>query len=204
MNHPSEPYRTTFAGNTELDALLDRVREDKRDTTGKNRNQVAYDCWRMFEDLAERYKEEFAMRDRYKRQSDGWRDKALQLAVEARCPICVNGQMLDGTICQECHGKDCASVAYDTLRLHYKRVVEACKAALKLPRPWMDGGITYTEWDLAFGILEAALGWKLPEKHGPPMPHASDCASWAGEPCNCVTGKDVTDWRDEWQGQSEL
>lgn len=65
---------------TELDALLDRVREDKRDPTGKNRNTVAYDCWRMFEDLAARYKEEFAMRDRYKARSNSWRDKALRLA----------------------------------------------------------------------------------------------------------------------------
>jgi hypothetical protein len=64
---------------TELDALLDRVREDKADTTGKNRNVVAYDCWRMFEDLATRYKEEFAMRDRYKRKSNSWRDKAFEL-----------------------------------------------------------------------------------------------------------------------------
>lgn len=65
--------------NTELDALLDRVREDKADPTGKNRMQVAFDCWRMFEDLARRYKEEFSMRDRYKSRSDAWRDKALEL-----------------------------------------------------------------------------------------------------------------------------
>lgn len=64
---------------TELDALLDRVREDKADTTGKNRNVVAYDCWRMFEDLAAQFKEESAMRDRYKRQSNSWRDKALEV-----------------------------------------------------------------------------------------------------------------------------
>lgn len=80
MNHPAQPWRTTLAEKTELDVLLDRVREDKADTTGKNRNAVAYDCWRMFEDLAMRYKEEFAMRDRYKRKSDSWRDKALDLA----------------------------------------------------------------------------------------------------------------------------
>ena len=67
--------------HTELDALLDRVREDRHDTTGKNRNAVAYDCWRMFEDLAARYKEEFAMRDRYKAQSKSWRDKALRQAA---------------------------------------------------------------------------------------------------------------------------
>jgi hypothetical protein len=34
----------------------------------------------MFESLATRFKEESAMRDRYKRQSDSWRDKALRLA----------------------------------------------------------------------------------------------------------------------------
>jgi hypothetical protein len=45
---------------TELDALLDRVREDKRDTAGKDRNVIAYDCWRMFEDLAARFKKESA------------------------------------------------------------------------------------------------------------------------------------------------
>jgi hypothetical protein len=64
---------------TELDALLDRVREDKADTSGKNRNAVAYDCWRMFEDLAAQFKEESAMRDRYKRQSNSWRDKAFEI-----------------------------------------------------------------------------------------------------------------------------
>jgi hypothetical protein len=64
---------------TELDALLDRVREDKRDAAGTNRNAVAYDCWRMFEDLAARYKEESSMRDRYKKQSNSWRDKAFEL-----------------------------------------------------------------------------------------------------------------------------
>ena len=79
MNHPTQPWRTALDGNTELDALLDRVCEDKADATGKNRNAVAYDCWRMFEDLASRFKEESAMRDRYKRQSNSWRDKAFEL-----------------------------------------------------------------------------------------------------------------------------
>lgn len=64
---------------TELDALLDRVREDKADTTGKNRNVVAYDCWRMFEDLAAQFKEESTMRDRYKRQSNSWMNKAFEI-----------------------------------------------------------------------------------------------------------------------------
>jgi len=66
--------------NTELDALLSRVREMQSDPAYPDRNAVAYDCYRMFEDLATRYKEEFAMRDRYKRQSSSWRDKALELA----------------------------------------------------------------------------------------------------------------------------
>ena len=134
-----------YVENTELDALLDRVREMQSNPAYPDRNAVAYDCYRMFEDLAERYKEEFAMRDRYKRQGQAWMDKALSLAQEARCPVCVNGQTLSGEVCQECHGKDCASVAYDTLRTHYKRVAEACRGAFKLPRPWMDGGITYAE-----------------------------------------------------------
>lgn len=64
--------------NTELDALLSRVREDKLDSTGKNRNAVAYDCWRMFEDLAMQFKEASNMSNRYKRQSDSWRDAALR------------------------------------------------------------------------------------------------------------------------------
>ena len=84
MNDKTEPWRTSFAGNTELDALLDRVREDKADTTGRNRNAVAYDCWRMFEDLATRYKEECAMRDRYKARANSWRDMAFDLLEAVR------------------------------------------------------------------------------------------------------------------------
>ncbi len=69
---------------TELDALLSRVREVSKPSTAKGRSlrfdEVARDCLRMFEDLATRYKEEFGMRDRYKAQSNSWRDKALELA----------------------------------------------------------------------------------------------------------------------------
>ena len=171
----------SYVDNSEMDALLSRVREDKADPSGKNRNVVAYDCWRMFEDLATRYKEECAMRSRDKRQSRAWMDKALSLAQEARCPVCVNGQTLAGETCQECHGKDSASVAYDTLRTHYKRMAEACKLAFKLPRPWMDGETTYEEWDAVFTAIEEALAWKIPDKHVPP---------------------DVAPY--DWQGQSEL
>ena len=67
--------------NTELDALLSRVREMRTNAAYPHRNAVAYDCYRMFEDLATRFKEEFTMRDRYKRQSNAWRDKALKLAA---------------------------------------------------------------------------------------------------------------------------
>lgn len=66
--------------NTELDALLSRVREMRTDPAYPDRNSVAYDCYRMFEDLATRYKEESSMRSRYKKHSDAWRDKALQLS----------------------------------------------------------------------------------------------------------------------------
>lgn len=142
---------------TELDALLERVREDKADTTGENRNTVAYDCWRMFEDLAGQFKEESAMRDRYKRQSNAWRDKALELAdethiaklvKESECPVCRGASILQP--CQECHGSKLISVAYDTLRIHYKRseevnnaLLEAVKDALAfLDRP----DITTYEW----------------------------------------------------------
>ncbi len=137
MNHPTEPWRTKWAGNTELDALLSRVREDKADLTGKNRNMVAYDCWRMFESLAERFKEESAMRDSYKRQSDAWRDKALELADqlavlkrEAACPCCKDGVSITGEPCQECHGKALASVAYETCRVHFKLLEEDCEKAI--------------------------------------------------------------------------
>lgn len=50
---------------TELDALLSRVREMQSNPAYPDINAVAYDCYRMFEDLAIRYKEEFAMRDMY-------------------------------------------------------------------------------------------------------------------------------------------
>lgn len=89
MNHKAEPWRSSLVGPAELDALLDRLREDKADATGKNRNAVAYDCWRMFENLANRFKEESAMRDRYKSQLNAWRDKTLGL----------NGILL--IVCQE-------------------------------------------------------------------------------------------------------
>lgn len=94
---------------TELDALLDRVREDRQDPTGKNRNAVAYDCWRMFEDLATRFKEEFAARDRYKAQSNSWRDKALELAYPWR-PI--EAAPKEGRTIFIWYGAECVKGAY--------------------------------------------------------------------------------------------
>jgi hypothetical protein len=68
--------------DTELDALLERVREVQKPSNAAGRSlrfdETARDCLRMFEDLATRYKEEFASRDRYKGQSNAWRDKALK------------------------------------------------------------------------------------------------------------------------------
>jgi len=34
---------------------------------------------------------------------------------------------------------------------------DALKAALKLPRPWMDGGVTFEEWAASFDKIAAAL-----------------------------------------------
>jgi len=36
-------------------------------------------------------------------------------------------------------------------------LLEALKLAYKLPRPWMDGGISYPEWESAFDTIEAAI-----------------------------------------------
>lgn len=44
-----------------------------------------------------------------------------------------------------------------SLEAENARLREALKQTLKLPRPWMDGGITYPEWDAAFTLIEAAL-----------------------------------------------
>lgn len=196
--------------NTELDALLSRVQEMQGNPAYPDRNAVAYDCYRMFEDLATRYKEEFKMRDYYKARANSWMQTALRHAdykgiaedivgwlsdqtyqgeallhaivccdfvsrnrfvesiakrveqfarkdelgrSEFSCPCCDNGQTPSG-ICQECHGQALVSVAYDTLRMRYKRLAEA---ALKLPRPWIDGALSYSEWDAAFTEIEKAL-----------------------------------------------
>lgn len=80
----SRTEKIQMPSNTEMDALLVRVREVSRPSTSLGRSlrfdEVARDCLRMFDDLVTRYKEEFAMRDRYKAQSNSWRDKALGLA----------------------------------------------------------------------------------------------------------------------------
>jgi len=36
-------------------------------------------------------------------------------------------------------------------------LLEALKLAHKLPRPWMDGGISYPEWESAFDTIETAI-----------------------------------------------
>lgn len=36
-------------------------------------------------------------------------------------------------------------------------LLEACKSAFKLPRPWMDGGVTFEEWDAAIDRIEKAI-----------------------------------------------
>ncbi len=71
---------------TELDSLLERVREDKRDTTGKNRNTVAYDCWRMFEDVAARVAELESQRAELLKAVEALRDAqaAFMVAVQTQ------------------------------------------------------------------------------------------------------------------------
>jgi hypothetical protein len=152
-----------YVETTELDALLSRVREMRHNPAYPDRNAVAYDCYRMFEDLAGRYKEECEMRDRYKRQSDSWRDKALELAdetqiaklkAEAACPCCRGAELLQP--CQECHGKGLASVAYDTLRIHYKRSQEVSTELLEALRECLR-----VLTDMGHGQLVCALDAKV-------------------------------------------
>jgi len=69
----------SYVDATELDALLSRVRDMRTNPAYPDRNAVAYDCYRMFEDLAARYREESTMRDRYKRQSNAWMNKAFEI-----------------------------------------------------------------------------------------------------------------------------
>lgn len=104
---PRAPSRVS----TELDALLSRVREMRTNPAYPDRNAVAYDCYRMFEDLATRFKEESAMRDRYKRQSDSWRDKALELDE-------VSKALLEAV-------KGCARLSGPS-RHHNLRIVQTC------------------------------------------------------------------------------
>lgn len=120
---------------TELDALLDRVAEDKRDPRGLNRTQVAYDCWRMFEDLAKRFKEESRMRDFYSARSRAWMDRCLRFHA-----LLIDVSAIDD-------GDDPGLWKYDELFLRI--------------RMELDGDTN----------------------------HASDCAHWVNEPCDCVTAK---------------
>ena len=136
--------------NTELDALLSRVREMKSNAAYPDRNAVAYDCYRMFEDLATRYKEEFAMRDRYQSQA---RQRLMKILEQ-----------------------------HDLLR-----EVAA-----------IDDGDEPLAWKYE-GLFKRIHDYIEP----PANPHASDCNSWLGEPCNCVVGK-PDDWRSDWEGQPEL
>lgn len=39
----------------------------------------------------------------------------------------------------------------------YRELVEALQLAFKLPRPWMDGGVTFAEWDAAISKIESVL-----------------------------------------------
>lgn len=53
--------------------------------------------------------------------------------------------------------------AHCTAPTEAERIAEleaALRLAYKLPRPWIDGGISYQEWETAFDAIERALGPK--------------------------------------------
>jgi len=126
--------------NTELDALLVRVREMSTNAAYPDRNAVAYDCYRMFEDLAKHYKEHFAMHMMFKERSNQRMVKLLE--------------------------------QHDLLR-EVAAIDDADDPGL-----WKTGD-----------LLKRIRDYIEP----PANPHASDCNSWLGEPCNCVTGKYLED-----------
>ncbi len=39
--------------------------------------------------------------------------------------------------------------------------------------------------------LHALAKWLAAQEEAPKVPHASDCAHWVDEPCDCITGKDI-------------
>ena len=34
---------------------------------------------------------------------------------------------------------------------------KVCQSAMKLPRPWIDGGVSWAEWDAAMSAIESAI-----------------------------------------------
>jgi len=78
---------------TEMDALVERVRDVRLNAAHPNRNSVAYDCLRMFEDMAERVNTLAAERsaagkllvqaDKYMKKLTAERDEARTLLTAA-------------------------------------------------------------------------------------------------------------------------
>lgn len=65
-----------------------------------------------------------------------------------------------------------------------KVLEDALKGAMKLPRPWMDGGVTFEDWCEAFDKIEAALAGKArPAKCGPCKTATEEQCSWPM--CEC-------------------
>lgn len=85
--------------------------------------------------------------------------RMLDLTREVACPCCKSGTTLLREPCQECHGKGLVSVAYDTLRVHYKSLQEyseniknALRDALdvvEVAAEWLRGGERVQERDAA-------------------------------------------------------
>jgi hypothetical protein len=67
-----------------------------------------------------------------------------KLVKESECPCCRGASVLQP--CQECHGSKLASVAYDTLRVHYKSLQEYCENVKNALRDALDVVEISGEW----------------------------------------------------------
>lgn len=111
--------------------------------------------------------------------ADGNAKSAYQRAQEARCQWCwkglriwpANNQHFEGerlvgectapTIEEFCEEQARWLNSYEkriaALEQDKARLVESMSAAIKLPRPWLDGGITWDDWDRAWLRVEEAI-----------------------------------------------
>ena len=88
----------------------------------------------------------------------------LEVLTEPGTPVAIVSAMFDFAIAECGHPKYSARHAMTTIRQTVQRERElsdslaaALKAAIVMPRPWMDGGVSYREWDAVMSKIEAAL-----------------------------------------------